>query len=163
VECGPCISFGVDQCLPDCNKLIHFLPLLLCSYLDDRCAHVLELEALKKWSKAAPNAPLPEGLQEENREMKGPRESIEHSYGQVVTQLWNLAMTGVKLFKLDLDPEHVFAQIRMMHFFTSCRTCLRGSVVSSRASLDLYPPILLPPLKKSILCLSPLWFEVNLM
>jgi hypothetical protein len=42
--------------------------------------------------------------------MKGPRESIEHSYGQV-TQLWNLATTGVKLFKLDLDPDHVFAQI----------------------------------------------------
>jgi hypothetical protein len=65
--------------------------------------------------------------------MKGPCE---------VTQLWDLATTGVKLFKLDLDPDLVFAQIRMMHFFTNCRTCLRGSVVSSRASLDLYPPTL---------------------
>jgi hypothetical protein len=49
VGCGPCISFGVDQCLPGCIKLIHFLPLLLCSYLDDRYARVLDLEALKKW------------------------------------------------------------------------------------------------------------------
>jgi hypothetical protein len=29
--------------------LIHFIPLLLRSYLDDRYAHVLDLEALKKW------------------------------------------------------------------------------------------------------------------
>jgi hypothetical protein len=89
--------------------------------------------------KPAPNAPLSEELQEENRVLKGPRESIEHSYGQI-TQLWNLALTGKKLFKLDLDSKHVFAQIRLMHFFTNCRTCLRGNVVSSRNSLNLYPP-----------------------
>jgi hypothetical protein len=50
--------------------------------------------------KAAPNAPLRED-QEENRVMKGPREPIEHSFGQV-TRLWNLSLTGKKLFKLGL-------------------------------------------------------------
>jgi hypothetical protein len=49
---------------------------------------------------AAPNAPLRED-QEENRVMKGPREPIEHSFGQV-TRLWNLSLTGKKLFKLGL-------------------------------------------------------------
>jgi hypothetical protein len=89
--------------------------------------------------KAAPNVPLGEDLQEENRVMKGPRESIEHSYGQV-TQLWNLAMTGKKQFKLDVDSQHVFSQIRLMHFLTNCRTCLRGNLVSSSNALNLYPP-----------------------
>jgi hypothetical protein len=89
--------------------------------------------------KAAPNTPLREDLQEQSRVMKSPRESIEHSYGQE-SQLWNLAMTGVKLFKMDLDSEHVFSQMRLMHFFTNCRTCLCGDVVSSSNAVNLHPP-----------------------
>jgi hypothetical protein len=71
--------------------------------------------------------------------MKGPHESIERSYGQV-TQLWKLAMTGVKLFKMDLDC--IFCQMRLMHFFTNCRTCLCGDILSNSNALNLHPPSL---------------------
>jgi hypothetical protein len=63
--------------------------------------------------KATPNASPPGKLEEENRLLKVPGGSIEHSYSQATPQLWNVAMTVVTFLKLDLDSEHFFAQIQI--------------------------------------------------
>ena len=90
---------------------------------------------------AAANAPLTPQQQNENRMMKKARISIEWSFG-LVKNRFSLADESEHHFKLENDPDHVLAQVRVMHLLSNCSVCLHGCNISSRQTFNCPPPAL---------------------
>ena len=74
---------------------------------------------------AANNAPLTERQRHENNRMSTMRVTIEWGFDQIKS-LWVFTTDSTR-FKLETDPDIVYAQLRVATLLTNGFTCLNGN------------------------------------
>jgi hypothetical protein len=77
----------------------------------------------------ANNAPLTLCQRHENNRMSALRVTIEWGFDQIKS-LWAFTTDSTR-FKLETDPNMVYAQLRVATFVTNCFTCLNGNNMSN--------------------------------
>jgi hypothetical protein len=79
--------------------------------------------------------------EEENLNMKSAREMIEWSYAKA-EQNWPM-LNRKDFYKLDMDPDRVWAEIRVMYLLTNFKVCeLEGSTMTGERGFKCPPPTL---------------------
>jgi hypothetical protein len=85
--------------------------------------------------------PLTTSQKAQNENMKSARQSIELSYGKAEL-LWPM-LNKKDGFRLDVNPERVFAEVRVMFLLNNFHVCcLEGSTMTGQRYFRCPPPTL---------------------
>jgi DDE superfamily endonuclease len=89
----------------------------------------------------APNMSLTNAQKDQNENMKSARQCIELSYGKAES-LWPM-LNQKDGFRLNVNPERVFAEIRVMFLLNNFHVCcLEGSTMTGQRYFRCPPPTL---------------------
>jgi hypothetical protein len=112
---------------------------MLATYGDDIFAGYWYCLRMKH--KPTADLPLTPMQEEENANMKSVHEMIEWSYAKA-EQNW-LMLNRKDTYKLEQDPDRVWADIRMMYLLTNFKVCeLEGSTMTGTRGFACPPPTL---------------------
>jgi hypothetical protein len=97
---------------------------------------------LRTKHKPAPGLPLTLVQEEENANMKSVRELVEWSYAKA-EQNWPMLVNRKELKRVDVNPDQVWAEIRVMYLLTNFKICeLEGSTMTGTRGFQCPPPTL---------------------
>ena len=117
----------------------HHNSTLYCTYGDDIFAGYWYCVRTKH--KSTGDMPLTPIQEEENENMKSVREMVEWSYAKA-EQNWPM-LNRKNGYKLEQDPDRVWAEIRVMYLLTNFKVCeLEGSTMTGTRGFECPPPTL---------------------